>query len=179
VRKVARPGGFAHADVYFEINTPPRQQELFISFVEEHLRLHGVEIREHVAITCPCGHKFEEETIRQRIARGDKDVACPVCEKRHSLSETATESRARDPSLIQRTWALKTQVEKRRREATELAVQVMERIADTPSPTQPIRLLHLSDLHFTGETQVSVRLQWLLDDLKGDKTWLSPNSSIW
>src|SRR5262249_3774340 len=119
----------------FILRSPPRQQELLISFVEEHLRLHGVEIREHVAITCPCGHKFEEETIRQRIARGDKDVACPVCEKRHSLSETATESRARDPSLIQRTWALKTRGQKSRLTGSKNAVQYKQGAGNADDPT--------------------------------------------
>jgi hypothetical protein len=163
---VARPGGFAHVDVYFGATTPSQQQELFISFVEEHLRLNGVEIREHVAVTCPCGHKFEEETLRQRIARGDKDVGCPVCETRHNLTEGATESRSRDPSLTQRTWALKTEIEKRRQESTVQAVQAMDKIVDLKSAAQPIRVLHLSDLHFTTATTVSTRLQWLLDDLK-------------
>jgi GTPase SAR1 family protein len=167
LRKVTRTGGFAHVDVYFEATTPPASQELFISCVEEHLLLHGVEIQEHVAITCQCGHKFQEETLRQRIARGDKDVGCPDCDRRHNL-EGVTESRERNPDLSQRTWALKTEVEKRRQETTEQAVQVMEKIADTKPAAGPIRLLHLSDLHFTAATPVSARLQWLLDDLKQD-----------
>ena len=166
LRKVGRPGGFAHVDVYFHEHTPSKERELFISFVEEHLRLHGVEIREHIAIACPCGHKFEEETIRQRIARGDKDVPCPVCETRHNLVEGAGESRHRDPEIEKKTWALKTEIEKRRHSTTEQAVAVIERVAEAQRPTGPIRLLHLSDLHFTAATPVAARLQWLLDDLK-------------
>jgi len=75
--KKGRPGGFAHVDIYFEVDTPESRRKEFISFVEDHLARNGVEIREHVAIKCACGHEFAEETLRQRIARGDKDVVCP------------------------------------------------------------------------------------------------------
>jgi predicted MPP superfamily phosphohydrolase len=165
LRKVARPGGFAHVDVYFEAETPEEQRQQFISFVEDHLARHGVEIYEHVAIKCVCGHEFAEETLRQRIARGDKDVVCPVCETRHSLSEGAAEARKRDPKIREHTWALRTRIEKLREKITRLAVQVLETAQAKPA-TGPIRLLHLSDLHFTAATPVPVRLQWLLDDLK-------------
>ena len=168
LRKVGRPGGFAHVDVYFETATPTNQQELFVSFVEEHLRQHGVEIREHVAVTCPCGHEFEEETLRQRIARGEKDVRCPVCETRHNLAEGAAESRQRNPEIARQTWALKTEMEKRRQKSTEGALEVIEKSTEAKSATGPIRLLHLSDLHFTADTPINARLQWLLDDLKQD-----------
>ncbi|HLK60522.1 MAG TPA: TIR domain-containing protein [Chthonomonadaceae bacterium] len=166
LRKVGRPGGFAHVDVYFDANTPSDRKELFISFVEEHVRRHGVEIREHVAILCPCGEKIDEEVIRKRIARGDKDVRCPVCETRHELAEGAAAARERNPQIEQQTWALKTEIEKRRQETTEQAVKVIEKAAEIKRAEGPIRLLHLSDLHFTANIQVSARLQWLLDDLK-------------
>ena len=165
LRKVARPGGFAHVDVYFEADTPVKRRGEFISFVEEHLHQNGVEIYEHVAIKCLCGHQFAEETLRQRIARGDKDVACPVCETRHSLTEGAVESRRRSPQLAEWTWALKTEIEKRRQESTAQAVQVLEQAAAKPI-TGPIRLLHLSDLHFTTATPIQARLQWLLGDIQ-------------
>lgn len=43
-------------------------------------------------------------------------------------------------------------------------------LAKTPEvkPDRPIRLLHLSDLHFNQGTPVDARLQWLLDDIKLD-----------
>ncbi len=166
LRKVARTGGFAHVDVYFEDKTPPERRDEFISFVEDHLRSFGVQLIEHVAILCPCGHDFGEEPIRKRIARGDKDIQCPVCEKRHNLSDGAAEARRRAPEL----WGLKTRIERSRKQATREAVQLLAR-ADLARPaSRPIRLLHLSDLHFDGGTPVGARLQWLLDDVKRDKT---------
>lgn len=172
LRKVARPGGFAHVDVYFEAETPDHRRQEFISFVEDHLARHGVEIREHVAIKCTCGHQFAEETLRQRIARGEKDVVCPICETRHSLTEGAAEARERDSRISRHTWALRTRIEKLREKVTKQAVQLLETVAGEKPATGPIRLLHLSDLHFTAATPVSARLQWLLDDIKQDRDGL-------
>ena len=164
--KRARPGGFAHVDVYFEKETPERKQQEFVSFVEDHLARNGVEIREHVAIKCACGHAFGEETLRLRIARGDKDVGCPVCETRHSLTEGAAASRERDAKIAQHTWALRTKIEKRREKMTKQAVQVLAKAEDAKPAAGPIRLLHLSDLHFTKDTPVAARLQALVADIR-------------
>jgi WD40 repeat protein len=166
--KVGRPGGFAHVDVYFEAETPERKCKEFISFVEDHLARNGVEIREHVAIKCGCGHDLAEETLRQRIARGDKDVVCPICETRHSLIEGAAAARRRDPGIQQHTWALRTEIQRQREQVSKHAVEVLAKAEAAMPATGPIRLLHLSDLHFTKETTVATRLQWLLDDLKQD-----------
>jgi small GTP-binding protein len=168
LRKVGRPGGFAHVDVYFEQETPERQRKEFISFVEDHLARSGVEIREHVAIKCSCNHEFSEDTLRQRIARGDQDVVCPVCETRHSLTEGASASRERDAKISQHTWALRTRIEKLREKLTMSVVQVLGEAEAAKPATGPIRLLHLSDLHFTAATPVSARLQWLIDVIKQD-----------
>jgi small GTP-binding protein len=164
LRKVVRPGGFAHVDVYFETHTPEHRRKAFINFVEDHLTRSGVDIREHVAIKCACGIEINEETLRVRIARGDKDVICSGCETRHSLSEGAAQARERDPKIRQETWALKTEIEKRRQKSTEQAVKIIAQSLET-KPDRPIRLLHLSDLHFNQDTSVISRLQWLLDDI--------------
>ena len=144
----------------------PRKQKEFISFVEDHLARNGVEIREHVAIKCYCGHEFGEETLRQRIARDEKDVVCPVCETRHNMTEGAAAARERDEKIAQHTWALRTKVEKRREKMTKQVVQVLAKTEDAKPPSGPIRLLHLSDLHFTKDTPVEARLQWLVTDIK-------------
>jgi small GTP-binding protein len=166
LRKVGRSGGFAHVDVYFDAETPAARRKEFISFVEDHLARNGVEVREHVAIKCSCGHEFAEETLRQRIARGDRDVLCPVCETRHSLTEGATEAREKDPKVSHHTWALRTQIEKLREQMTRQAVQVLVETEDASPASGPIHLLHLSDLHFSHTTPVKARLQWLEDDLQ-------------
>jgi small GTP-binding protein len=166
IRKVPRPGGFAHMDLYFVSGTPPALQERFIDFVEEHLRQHGMEIQEHAEITCPCGNKIEDETVRRRIARGDKDVVCSVCETRHNLVEGAADSRHKNPQLTSLTWALKTEIERRRKKSAQDAVEVIEKSPEVGSDLGSIRILHLSDLHFTAETHVATQMQWLLEDLR-------------
>lgn len=166
LRKVPRPGGFAHVDVYFESSTPEERRHQFVSFVEEHLQQHGVDVRERVVVPCPRGFIFDEETLRMRIAEGAVDVLCPRCEERHSLTESAADVRKRDPQIIQHTWAVKTQVERRRERSAERAVHVLETTPETKQMGRPIRLLHLSDLHFSSSTPVAVRLQWLRDDIK-------------
>jgi WD40 repeat protein/GTPase SAR1 family protein len=170
LRKVTRLGGFAHVDVYFEAETPERQRQEFISFVEDHLARNGVEIHEHVAIKCSCGHQFSEETLRQRIARGDKDVVCPVCETRHGLTAGAAVTRERNSRIAQGTFALRTRIEQLREKTTSQVVAVLDTIAGAKPATGPIRLLHLSDLHFNASTPVTARLQWLLDDIKQDSS---------
>jgi small GTP-binding protein len=165
--KQGRPGGFAHVDVYFEKETPERKQKEFISFVEDHLVRNGVEIREHVKIKCPCGHQFAEETLRQRIARGDKDVGCPGCDARHSLMEGAKAAREQDAKIAQHTWALRTKIEKRREKITKGVVQLLANAEEENPVTRPIRLLHLSDLHFNKDTLVPARLQSLVADIRG------------
>ena len=46
--------------------------------------------------------------------REQQRVLCPRCEIRHSLVEGAAEARRRDPKILERTWALKTQIENQR-----------------------------------------------------------------
>lgn len=174
LRKVARPGGFAHVDVYFEGTTSEALRKLFIGFVEDHVRQHGVEIREHIAVTCSCGKQIDDETVRLRIARGETTVVCPVCETRHALAEGAQATRERDPQVERRTWALKTEIERRRETSTRKAVQALDRGAQAMTTDTPIRVLHLSDLHFHADTSVTTRLHALADDLRYGDGWGRP-----
>lgn len=168
LRKITRPGGFAHMDVYFHANTPEKRKKLFISCVEEHLQKHGVEIREQIVVPCPKNYPFDEETLRMKIAEGAKDVLCPRCEERHNLTQGVADVRKEDPRIIAYTWALKTEIEKRRKTSKERAIRVLNKTPKIKQGTRPIRILHLSDLHFNQDTPIKPRLQWLLDDIKND-----------
>jgi small GTP-binding protein len=171
LRKVSRPGGFAHLDVYFQAEAADDQRKLFIDFVEQHLRERGVTITERIMAPCPKGYLFDEETLHIRISEGSRDVICPRCEVRHPLTEGAATARQTDPGIMERAWALKTKIEKRRKASAVEAVKVLEQSATTAAPSGPIYLLHLSDLHFTADTPVHARLQWLLDDLRLGGGW--------
>ncbi|HZH75534.1 MAG TPA: GTP-binding protein, partial [Archangium sp.] len=66
--------GIAQLDVYFDEGTDAKTRELFVNFIEQHLREHGVELLERLTITCVCGKVFPEETVRARLAKGLPDV---------------------------------------------------------------------------------------------------------
>jgi hypothetical protein len=164
LRKVERGGGFAHVDVYFQEETSHPMRGQFISFVEEHLRQHGVEIIEHVAITCVCGLMFEEGTIRERIVKGEADIGCPRCDRRTRLTEGAVKARERDPELASKTWALRTEIDKQRKKIVNGVAQVFAAPLESRTD-EPIRILHLSDLHFTDDLDPLARLQPLVADV--------------
>lgn len=169
IRKIARPGGFAHMDLFFEEKTPDDRKALFTSFVEEHLREHDIEIQEHLApITCECGNQIPEELMRGRIAMGRRDIVCPLCENhRYEIVESVTQSRERDETVAARTIALRTAVDNRRAKTTQDVVIAMSKSDDgkTMDTTTPIRLLHLSDLHFMDDVAPATKLQWLVSDI--------------
>jgi GTPase SAR1 family protein len=177
LRLVSRPGGYAHIDLYFEPGTPRETQQLFDSFVAEHLREQGINIRGYVTMKCGyCGHELDEETLRKRIARGDKDVLCPVCEKwRGALNDAAIADHAiagdRDSTSLQdETFKLKGKIDRLKKLVTTQVVRDM--IGADPAPsTRPIRLLHLSDLHFSADSRILARLQPLIDDLQMGAHW--------
>ena len=169
IRKIARPGGFAHMDLFFEEKTPDDRKALFTSFVEEHLREHDIDIREVLAIKCTCGYEFDEVLIRERMALEKRTINCPRCDTTNEIVEGAAKNRETDPTLAATTWALRTDVEQRRAKEIKDVVAAIEKRKDSDTSqnsTSPIRLLHLSDLHFTKDTPVDARLEWLLQDLK-------------
>ena len=172
LRKIVQRNGFAHLDVYFESITPKDMRDLFISFVEDHLSRYGVEIYERVEITCACGFSFPDDLVRRRMGIGESDVGCPDCDRRTMISEGALSARQRDPELENRTWALRTLIQEKRKVAVQTARQVFAR---TPMHTQPrsiSRILHLSDLHFTVDTDPQSALRPLVADLRGSRDGL-------
>jgi predicted MPP superfamily phosphohydrolase len=147
VRKVDRGGGSAHLDIYFEPATPAATRDLFMSFVEQHLSRHGVTIEERVEVTCACGFQFTEKMVRARLERGDADIGCPECDHRTPIGGGVADARARDPQLERRSWALRMQVEERKRRAVDAVASQVQ----APREAGPIRVLHLSDLHVRAD----------------------------
>ena len=50
--------------------TPRPLREVFINFVEDHLKQQGVDLRERLVINCPKGFEFDDESLRMRVADG-------------------------------------------------------------------------------------------------------------
>jgi hypothetical protein len=52
--------------------------DLFISFVDEHLRKEGVKIKEGLKMVCPNGHRFDDDAIKACVAEGKTDIGCSI-----------------------------------------------------------------------------------------------------
>ncbi len=168
IRQIKRTGGLAHIDLFFAEETEQDRRNLFIRFVEDHLRRHGVEIKEHQAIKCRvCSYEIGEDVVQENMARGEKDVICPKCRTLTLISEGVATIRERDSESDQKIYALRKEVEKRTAQAAEKAKQAVSAETTAASQTdEPIRLLHISDLHFTKDTSPATKLQWLLQDIR-------------
>lgn len=166
LRKVERRSGYAHIDLYFDQEAVDETRNLFISFVEEHLRHQGVEIYEHVEITCACGYSFPEDVIRRRVAHDQTDVGCPECDQRTKISEGAQKARERDLELENKLWALRTDIEDRKKIKIEEAKSIFEQSNMSEPTTRPLRILHISDLHLRSDTDPDSMLQPLVADIQ-------------
>nr|VFJ93243.1 MAG: small GTP-binding protein domain-containing protein [Candidatus Kentron sp. H]VFJ94166.1 MAG: small GTP-binding protein domain-containing protein [Candidatus Kentron sp. H]VFK00759.1 MAG: small GTP-binding protein domain-containing protein [Candidatus Kentron sp. H] len=170
VRKVAKGGGFAHLDVYFEAATPEETRTLFVSFVEDHLRRSGLDVVERLALKCACGYEFDEAVVQKRYKRGDTDVDCQDCDGRVAIAAGAERAREHDPELTKRTVALRTTVEAGKQQEADRVRAVFDRAreGECARTIGPIRILHLSDLHFQEKTDVRAKRQPLIADLRDE-----------
>jgi small GTP-binding protein len=157
--------GRGHLDLYFDASTNAELRLLFRDFVNDHLTSEGVSVLSGLAFACRvCGNELSEADIRYRLDEGKNQISCQRCETAYSLftaAETTTvESRK---ALV----AFKTDVEERTRsaEARVAAVMAKPRVVET---NEPLRILHLSDLHFTGQTNIESALQPLAADLRDE-----------
>jgi len=159
--------GIAQLDVYFDEGTDPKTRELFVNFIEQHLREHGVELLERLTITCVCGKVFPEETVRTRLAKGLPDVGCADCDRRTPLTPGAQQARELNPELVKQVQALRTTIrEQVHQSATETKVLMEEAQQVNTRQGTPLRILHLSDLHIgAGDDPLSL-LQPLTADLQ-------------
>ena len=177
LRKVSRERGLAHLDVYFEERTPLDMRAQFISFVEEHLRRHNIEISERILLSCPeCHFHFPEDIIRDRIQRGESDVGCLQCDSRIELlvQEEISESRAQ--GARGKTVALRTMTDRNVERIANKVKRSFNRTDWEHWSAKPIRILHLSDLHFTDATDVLARIRPLVDDLRDSENGLGLSS---
>ncbi|HZF50476.1 MAG TPA: metallophosphoesterase, partial [Polyangiaceae bacterium] len=165
-------GGTARLDVYFDDGATDPTRELFVGYVEDHLRAHGVDIVERLTMICGgCGFELQEPVVRARREKGFTDIVCSMCEARSPLTFGASEAHARSPDLARRIQALKTTTEDRRRETIAETTVSMSQIqqsqaASAGAPDPPIRILHLSDLHVSGDADPIAILQPLAADLE-------------
>ncbi|WP_224368195.1 metallophosphoesterase [Hyalangium versicolor] len=159
--------GIAQLDVYFDEGTDSKTRDLFVNFVEQHLRENGVELLERLTVTCVCGKVFSEDVIRKRLSEGKADIGCDVCDRRTPLTQGAQQSRESNPALVQEVQALRTAIREQRIQTAAEVKVIMSGEANVKQPQhEPIRILHLSDLHIgAGEDPISL-IQPLAADLR-------------
>jgi small GTP-binding protein len=166
IRRVELGRGLARFEVYFASDTPEQVRTVFKAFVEDHIRHAGVPIIETGRLACEsCGLVFPQDVVFERLASGASDIGCSRCDARCSLG--ANEEGETLHQLKRTTWALKTEIESRRKKI--LAEVKREAFFQTGEAKQmrtaPIRILHLSDMHFTGTMDPNIHLRPLEADL--------------
>jgi small GTP-binding protein len=158
LQKKDRKGGMAHLDLLFSQKASKATQDLFTTFVEDHLRKEGIKIKEVLEMDCPaCSYRFEEALVKDRIDKGKDEIGCPQCDTRCLINKGAEKTRTDNPEVQREFFALKTVIEHRQQKevreakqsfAEQREVALQERSFDDT----PIRILHLSDLHW-GEDE--------------------------
>ncbi|VFM96619.1 MAG: WD40 repeat [Candidatus Kentron sp. G] len=170
IHQLKRAGGLARVDLFFAEETPPGRRDLFTRFVEEHLRENGVEIREHQAIRCrECQREITEDMVQANIAAGEKDVVCPWCRTHTLITEGVERIRERNPESEARMVALRKYIDQRLAEDVQSAKRAVAGADQMAQTGAPVRILHLSDLHFEEDSSPKASLRWLLQDLRNDK----------
>jgi GTPase SAR1 family protein len=156
LRRLRRPGGLAHIELFFSPGAPQVRRDAFVAYVEAHLRENGVEVTECRAIKCPeCGKEITEETVRERIADGREDVVCNRCERRTQIQEGMTvgvaEIRQRDPRTDAKVLALRQKIKAKLALDAVTAKAVISAVAgDTPDP-KLISVQIGDQFHFSGD----------------------------
>jgi hypothetical protein len=168
LRKVNRGRVFAHLDVYFYDGTPEQKRTEFTRFVHQHLADWGIDVVEHFELICPdCRWEFPRDVVQNRMARGESNLWCPICDAGVALSEGIRREQKRNDRADQKTFALMTRVrEKVPKIVASVKQEAFSRSDEGYLTDRPIRILHLSDLHFTKETVPETKLQWLVDDIR-------------
>jgi small GTP-binding protein len=169
LRSGSRPNGLTRLDIFFSEETSRETRALFVLFVEDHLRKHGISIAEGIDVTCSCGYTFLISSIRKRLALGYGDIICPECETRNRISEGANRIRHDNPDVEKNLLALRTSINEKLAETVSTFKRGFEESEHVGfiDITTPIRILHLSDLHLRHDENLSSILQPLLEDIEG------------
>ncbi len=93
-------------------------------------------------------------------------MGCIKCDQRVDLADAVAKSGTRDTAAQQTAVALLGTVEKKVQQAVKAVKQVFRKSDEEMKTDEPIRILHLSDLHFLKDTQVRARLQPLIADIE-------------
>ena len=160
---VAQTQSAAATSIYtFDTSADAGLRTLFHNFVNDHLTSEGVKVLSGLAFKCKCGNEFSEQDIRYRLDDKREDIRCQRCERSYSLFAAAE---APTPESTKALVAFKTDLEQRTRAVEQKVAGTMAR-PRVVSKGEPLRILHLSDLHFTAQTRTDSVLQPIVFDLR-------------
>jgi len=154
----------------FSPEVPDDLRRLLAGFLEDHLKLCGVQFIEKQTIRCVCDYQFPHEIVEKRLVAGLSDVGCPECDTRTPLVPRQTD----DGALSEPILALRKATEQQR-DASVHAIQMTMTTAriSEKTPLPDLRILHLSDLHIAANCDPDVLLIPLLTDLRDRHEGLS------
>lgn len=154
----------------FSAEVPDDLRRLLAGFLEDHLKLCGVQFIEKQTIRCVCDYQFPHEIVEKRLVTGLSDVGCPECDTRTPLVPRQTDEGALSEPIL----ALRKATEQRRDESVHTVQMTMTtaRISEK-TPLPDLRILHLSDLHITPSCDPDTLLGPLLTDLRDRHEGLS------
>jgi len=164
ISRADKGNGYGHLDIYFSEDVELALRRSFVSYLDNHLRQQGVDVQDHLALTCECGHAFAEDDLRRRLAGGATDIGCVRCDRRYGLEDSVQRSAARGQIGRKEGWALRTEVESRKADALDHS---RLRMAQEDHPRDEVaRILHLSDLHLSADDDIADIAQSLVSDVQ-------------
>lgn len=147
---------------------PDEEKDLFIFFVDDHLRRAGIHLRDFAMITClTCKDVIPEAVVRATVEHGRREVCCPRCAQFVNLDESIELRKKETYDATPTVLALKRRIEKQK---TMLAEDLAAKVRQAPASRRDKRefsILQISDFHFTKETNVEFLLLPLLADIRG------------
>ena len=145
---VERGPGQAKLEIGFGATTSQSTQDAFVAAVEDNLRFEGVELTLGHGFPCnSCNYEFADETVSNRLDRGQSDITCPTCDTKYPIFKHSPRERREEP---------------RRDPIPQPRTPPAPKLVSGDS----FRILHLSDLHFLAKDDANTVLQPLLTDLK-------------
>ena len=185
MRRIDHSGGLSRLDLYFGESTREETRFLFTAQIEAHLRAKGVRIMEVLSVTCECGYVVDQELVRQRINAGREDVLCGNCETRLPINLGASNARTRladiaevrldvaDSGYLQRAARADRKDELGSSVKRVTMRPVLRQVdVDASAQQEPIRVLHLSDLHLSADVDPVPLWRPLLADIQDRETGL-------
>ena len=170
LRKVERTGGKAHLDLYFNEQPDPVLSKDFSDYVEDYLRREGVAITEIPKLSChQCGYVLAQQLVQDLLNEGLDEVSCPRGHRTHILPVPIAAADQENEAAQMKLSAYKS--DSRRQSAASIR-KVTQTIGESPGmeeSQEPLRVLHLSDIHIGPDTDPTTILQPLISDLT-DKT---------